>query len=149
MRQPTLAQITFLLLASPLALAQNADRRLESAKLDGSKQAAFTKLEEVAAKATGADPFDAPDSLLEAIADKRYGGLEDKRLKTVAVNFLSDLDITGGNSGSPVLDGQGKLVGLAFDGNWESVSSNWVFDPAMTRMIAVEPRGHRGVIQGG
>ncbi|MFK3650732.1 S46 family peptidase [Lysobacter enzymogenes] len=116
-------------------------------KLDGSKQAAFTKLEEVAAKATGAEPFDAPDALLEAIADKRYGGLEDKRLKTVPVNFLSDLDITGGNSGSPVLDGQGKLVGLAFDGNWESVSSNWVFDPAMTRMIAVDQRYMRWIMQ--
>ncbi len=116
-------------------------------KLDGSKQAAFTKLEEVAAKATGQDPFDAPDSLLEAIADKRYGGLEDKRLKTVPVNFLSDLDITGGNSGSPVLDGQGKLVGLAFDGNWESVSSNWVFDPVMTRMIAVDQRYMRWIMQ--
>ncbi|QWP76409.1 S46 family peptidase [Lysobacter sp. K5869] len=116
-------------------------------KLDGAKQAAFTKLEEVAAKATGQDPFDAPDSLLEAIADKRYGGLEDKRLKTVPVNFLSDLDITGGNSGSPVLDGQGKLVGLAFDGNWESVSSNWVFDPTMTRMIAVDQRYMRWIMQ--
>ena len=58
----------------------------------------------------------------------------------VPVNFLSDLDITGGNSGSPVLDARGELVGLAFDGNWESVSSNWVFDPVMTRMIAVDTR---------
>ncbi|MGO4780995.1 S46 family peptidase, partial [Lysobacter sp. 2RAB21] len=94
-------------------------------KLDGSKQAAFTKLEEVAAKATGQDPFDAPAPLLEAIADKRYGGLADKRLKSVPVNFLADLDISGGNSGSPVLDGQGKLAGIAFDNNWESVSSSW------------------------
>jgi hypothetical protein len=116
-------------------------------KLDGSKQAAFTKLEEVAAKATGQDPFDAPDSLLEAIADKRFGGLVDKRLKSVPVNFLSDLDITGGNSGSPVLDGEGKLVGLAFDGNWESVSSNWLFDPTMTRMIAVDQRYMRWIMQ--
>ncbi|WP_386342266.1 S46 family peptidase [Xanthomonas citri pv. citri] len=38
------------------------------------------------------------------------------------------------------MDAQGKLVGLAFDGNWESVSSNWIFDPAMTRMIAVDGR---------
>jgi hypothetical protein len=58
----------------------------------------------------------------------------------VPVNFLSDLDITGGNSGSPVLNARGELVGLAFDGNWESVSSNWVFDPAMTRMISVDHR---------
>ncbi len=116
-------------------------------KLDGSKQAAFTKLEEVAAKATGEEPFDAPESLLQAIAAKRDGGLADKRLKSVPVNFLSDLDITGGNSGSPVLDGQGKLVGLAFDGNWESVASNWLFEPAMTRMIAVDQRYMRWIMQ--
>ena len=116
-------------------------------KTDGSKQVPFTKLEEVAAKATGADPFDAPKSLLDAIAAKRYGGLTDKRLGTVPVNFLSNLDITGGNSGSPVLDGSGKLVGLAFDGNWESVSSNWVFDPTMTRMIAVDQRYMRWIMQ--
>ncbi len=116
-------------------------------KTDGSKQLPFTKLEEVAAKATGSDPFDAPQSLLDAIAAKRYGGLTDKRLGTVPVNFLSNLDITGGNSGSPVLDGSGKLVGLAFDGNWESVSSNWVFDPTMTRMIAVDQRYMRWIMQ--
>lgn len=116
-------------------------------KSDGSKQASFTKLEEVAAKATGKEPFDAPAALLEAIADKRYGGLADKRLKTVPVNFLSDLDITGGNSGSPVLNRDGKLVGLAFDGNWESVVSNWLFDPGMTRMIAVDQRYMRWIMQ--
>ena len=116
-------------------------------KVDGSKQAPFTRLEEVAAKATGKEPFDAPRSLLDAIAAKRYGGLADKRLGTVPVNFLSDLDITGGNSGSPVMDAYGKLVGLAFDGNWESVSSNWVFDPAMTRMIAVDQRYMRWIMQ--
>ena len=51
--------------------------------------------------------------LLDAVAAKRYGGLEDPRVGSVPVNFLSDLDITGGNSGSPVLDAHGKLVGLA------------------------------------
>jgi hypothetical protein len=116
-------------------------------KLDGSKQAEFTRLEEVAAKATGEEPFDAPKAVLDAIAAKRYGGLADKRLGTVPVNFLSDLDITGGNSGSPVLDAHGKLVGLAFDGNWESVSSNWVFDPVMTRMISVDQRYMRWIMQ--
>lgn len=116
-------------------------------KLDGSKQKEFTRLEEVAAKATGQEPFDAPKALLDAIKAKRYGGLEDRRLGTVPVNFLSDLDITGGNSGSPVLDGEGKLVGLAFDGNWESVSSNWVFDPKMTRMISVDQRYMRWIMQ--
>ncbi len=116
-------------------------------KVDGSKQAPFTRLEEVAAKATGEAPFDAPRALLDAIAAKNYGGLQDKELGTVPVNFLSDLDITGGNSGSPVMDARGELVGLAFDGNWESVSSNWVFDPTMTRMIAVDQRYMRWIMQ--
>lgn len=116
-------------------------------KLDGSRQQPFTKLEEVAAKATGVEPFDAPQALLDAVKAERYGGLADRKLKAVPVNFLSDLDITGGNSGSPVLDAQGRLVGLAFDGNWESVSSNWVFDPVMTRMISVDQRYMRWIMQ--
>lgn len=114
---------------------------------DGVAYTPFTTLEGVVAKHTGEDPFDAPLALREAVAAKRYGGLEDPRLGSVPVNFLSDLDITGGNSGSPVLDAHGKLVGLAFDGNWESVSSNWVFDPKMTRMIAVDQRYMRWIMQ--
>ena len=116
-------------------------------KRDGSVQKSFTLLEEVAAKATGVEPFDAPKAQLDAIAAKRYGGLADRRLGTVPVNFLSDLDITGGNSGSPVLDAHGRLVGLAFDGNWESVSSNWVFDKSVTRMITVDQRYMRWIMQ--
>ncbi len=116
-------------------------------KLDGTPQKSFTLLPEVAAKETGADPFDSPKSLLSAVKAKNNGGLADKRLGTVPVNFLSDLDITGGNSGSPVLDAEGKLVGLAFDGNWESVASNWVFDPVMTRMISVDQRYMRWIMQ--
>lgn len=116
-------------------------------KLDGTAQKPFTLLEEVAAKETGAEPFNSPPALLDAIKAKDYGGLADARLGTVPVNFLSDLDITGGNSGSPVLDAEGKLVGLAFDGNWESVASNWVFDPVMTRMISVDQRYMRWIMQ--
>ena len=108
---------------------------------------AFTTLEQVAAKATDSDPFDAPKVQLDAIKAKKYSGLVDAKLKTVPVNFLSDLDITGGNSGSPVLDAHGKLVGLAFDGNWESVASNWVFDPSVTRMISVDQRYMRWIMQ--
>ncbi|KAF1709480.1 dipeptidyl-peptidase 7 [Pseudoxanthomonas kalamensis DSM 18571] len=114
---------------------------------DGVEYTPFTTLQGVAAKETGEDPFDSPKALLEAVAAKRYGGLEDERLGSVPVDFLSDLDITGGNSGSPVLDAHGRLVGLAFDGNWESVSSNWVFDSAMTRMIAVDGRYLRWIMQ--
>lgn len=114
---------------------------------DGVEYTPFTTLEGVVAKETGEEPFDSPQALLDAVAAKRYGGLEDKRLGSVPVNYLSNLDITGGNSGSPVLDAHGKLVGLAFDGNWESVSSNWVFDPKMTRMIAVDGRYLRWIMQ--
>ncbi len=115
--------------------------------LDGTVYTPFTKLEEVAAKETGAEPFDNPKALLDAVAAKRYGGLADGQLKTVPVNFLSDLDITGGNSGSPVLDADGRLVGLAFDGTLESVASNWVFDPVITRMISVDQRYMRWIMQ--
>ena len=116
-------------------------------KLNGAKQLPFTTLEQIAAKTSGKAPFDSPQALLDAIEAKRYGGLADKRLGTVPVNFLADLDITGGNSGSPVMDARGRLVGLAFDMNWEAVVSNWVFDPDMTRMIAVDGRYVRWIMQ--
>ncbi|MDR2871447.1 MAG: S46 family peptidase [Xanthomonadaceae bacterium] len=114
---------------------------------DGVEYLPFTTLEGVVAKETDEEPFNSPKALLEAVKAQRYGGLEDQRLGSVPVNFLSDLDITGGNSGSPVLDANGRLVGLAFDGNWESVSSNWIFDPTMTRMIAVDGRYVRWIMQ--
>lgn len=116
-------------------------------KLNGVKQLPFTTLEQIAAKATGEEPFAAPQPLLDAIAARRYGGLADPRFGSVPVNFLADLDITGGNSGSPVVDAHGRLVGLAFDMNWEAVVSNWVFDPEMTRAIAVDARYVRWVMQ--
>ena len=71
---------------------------------------------------------------------KQYGKYADPKLGTVPVNFLTDVDITGGNSGSPTLNGRGEVVGLVFDGNWESVSASWVFNPAQTRAIHVDIR---------
>ena len=56
------------------------------------------------------------------------------------MNFLSTSDVTGGNSGSPTLNGQGELVGLLFDGNWESIVADWDFIPAVTRAIHVDIR---------
>jgi hypothetical protein len=109
---------------------------------DGVAYTPFTSLDGLAAKATGKEPFDAPKVQLDAIA-----AMSPAQKAAVPVNFLSNLDITGGNSGSPVLNAKGELVGLAFDGNWESVSSNWVFDPEMTRMIAVDERYMRWVIE--
>jgi len=114
---------------------------------DGVLHTPFTTLEGVVAKETGEDPFDSPQALLDAVAAGRHGGLADARLGSVPVNFLADLDITGGNSGSPVLDADGRLVGLLFDMNWESVASNWVFDPALTRAISVDQRYMRWIMQ--
>ena len=94
----------------------------------------------MAAKATGVEPFDAPQALLDAVGEQHFGEYASDELGTVPVNFLADLDITGGNSGSPVMDARGDLVGLVFDMNWEAVVSNWVFDPEMTRVIAMDSR---------
>jgi hypothetical protein len=56
------------------------------------------------------------------------------------VNFLTDNDITGGNSGSPVINGKGQLIGCAFDGNWEAMSGDIFFEPALQRCINVDIR---------
>lgn len=102
---------------------------------------AYTTASQIPAKNTGKAPFDAPAGLLEAIAAKRYGGYADRALGgELPVDFLSDLDITGGNSGSPALNGKGELVGLAFDGTIEGVASDVVFDGATTRTIQVDAR---------
>jgi hypothetical protein len=98
----------------------------------------FTTAAGVAQKATGESPFDAPPELLEAIAARDYGPYAADG--TLAVNFLSDVDTTGGNSGSATLDAKGRLVGLLFDGNWESLVSDWDFVPEVTRSIHVDVR---------
>ena len=54
--------------------------------------------------------------------------------------FITNLDITGGNSGSPVLDAYGNLIGLAFDGNWEAMSGDVIFEPELQRCICVDIR---------
>lgn len=77
--------------------------------------------------------------ILDALNKKDFGhyAAEDG---TMRVNFLSDNDITGGNSGSPVLNGKAELIGLAFDGNWESLSGDILFEPEMQRTISVDIR---------
>jgi V8-like Glu-specific endopeptidase len=71
--------------------------------------------------------------------NKDYGQYAMKNGK-LPVAFLSDNDITGGNSGSPVIDGEGRIIGLAFDGNWEAMSGNIHFDPKNKRTINVDIR---------
>ena len=91
-------------------------------------------------KNTNAYPFDAPKPLLAAIAKGDFGSTADPVLKTQTVNFLTNLDTTGGNSGSPVLNAKGELIGLNFDSNWESVSASWWFDPRYKRAVHVDMR---------
>lgn len=107
---------------------------------DAVSYAPFTTLAGIVQKSTGVEPFDAPPAQLAAIREGRGAALRDPALGDVPVNFLSDLDVTGGNSGSPTLNARGELVGLLFDMTWESVASNWLFNPALTRAIHVDAR---------
>ncbi len=107
---------------------------------DGLIYTPFTTLEGIVAKNTGVAPFNAPQRELDMIAAKDYGQYELSSIGSVPVNFLSDLDSTGGNSGSPTLNAKGELVGLLFDGTIESVNSDWDFDPRTTRTIHVDTR---------
>jgi hypothetical protein len=91
-------------------------------------------------KNTGKVPFKAPDRLLAAVTGKKFGPYVASNLGEVPIDFLSDLDITGGNSGSPTLNSRGELVGLAFDGNYEAMSSDWRFMPELSRSIHVDLR---------
>ncbi len=107
---------------------------------DGVSYAPFTTAQGIVEKATGVEPFNAPKAELDAIRAKVFDGYASPKLGTLPVNFLADLDITGGNSGSPAMDAHGQLVGLAFDGNWESVSGDWLFNPKLNRSIQVDVR---------
>ena len=103
-----------------------------------------TTLQGVVAKARPGDKeFDAPPALLAAAAKvlaTGKGPFMDAKLGDVPVDFLSDVDTTGGNSGSAVLNGKGRLVGLLFDGTYETIASDLLFDPVNTRSIQVDIR---------
>ena len=107
---------------------------------DGIVYEPFTRLEGITEKDTGEAPFDSPRRQLEAIEAREHGRYALRDIGSVPVNFLSDLDSTGGNSGSPTMDSRGNLVGLLFDGTIESVNSDWDFDPRTTRTIHVDTR---------
>jgi len=111
---------------------------------DGLTYKPFTGLKGIIEKQTGEGDFNAPQAQLDAIkallAGNRKSPYLDPVLKDVAVNFLSTVDTTGGNSGSPTLNAKGQLIGLLFDGTYESVASNFIFDSVTTRSIHVDSR---------
>ena len=99
----------------------------------------FTTTEGLLAKEIPKDPeFDVPEKLKEFISAKDYGRYG--KNGTLNVCFLTNNDITGGNSGSPVLNAKGELIGCAFDGNWEALSSNIIYNPELQRCINVDIR---------
>ena len=79
------------------------------------------------------------------IAKKDWGRWGEKG--QLYVNFLTNNDITGGNSGSPVLDGRGRLIGLAFDGNRESMANDAWFHPELSKTVCVDIRFVMWIIQ--
>ena len=82
--------------------------------------------------------FVVPEKLKELYASKDYGRYgQDGEM---VVGFITNNDITGGNSGSPVMNGKGELIGLAFDGNWEAMSGDIAFEPELQRTICVDVR---------
>lgn len=100
----------------------------------------FSTLSGVIAKNTGEKPFDMPQKLAELKNNSDPGEWTDPELKDVPACFLMTGDITNGNSGSAVMNRHGKLIGLAFDGNYEAMTSDWQFQEAIQRAIAVDIR---------
>ncbi|MBV36770.1 MAG: dipeptidyl-peptidase 7 [Rickettsiales bacterium] len=104
---------------------------------DGMLATPFTTLEGISAKHTGEEPFNSPQKQLELIKSKTYGEYEDSALNSVQVNFLSTVDTTGGNSGSPTMNANAEFVGLLFDGVYESIIGDWDYNPELNRSIHV------------
>ena len=88
----------------------------------------------------GDEEFDVSPKLKKAIVENNYGAYLDKKTGEMHVAFLNNNDITGGNSGSPIFNAKGELLGLAFDGNWEAMSGDIVFEPDLQRTINVDVR---------
>ena len=100
----------------------------------------YTTMDGVMAKyVPGNWEFDIPQDVRDLVAKKDYGRYANENGELV-VNFITTNDITGGNSGSPVIEGEGNLIGLAFDGNWEAMSGDLSFENKVQRTICMDAR---------
>ncbi len=107
---------------------------------DGVHDKYFTTLDGLIAKyKPGSDEFDAPKELIDLYNQKDYGRYADKD-GSLHTCFITNNDITGGNSGSPVMNARGELIGVAFDGNWEAMSGDIAFDKKYKRTIVCDIR---------
>jgi hypothetical protein len=108
---------------------------------DGVKYSSITTLNGIKEKYKPGDyEFDLPAKLLELIEKKDYGQYIDKTANDIVVAFITDNDITGGNSGSPAINAKGELIGLCFDGNYEALGHKIAVDKKLTRTINVDIR---------
>ncbi|MGD0338078.1 MAG: S46 family peptidase [Bacteroidota bacterium] len=107
---------------------------------DGVSCKSTTHLTGAVEKATDSEPFDLPKKLIELEKQKDFGPYADQKSNDIITCFLSNLDITGGNSGSPVINGNGEFIGVAFDGNYEALTGDFEFDPKLNRTISVDAR---------
>lgn len=108
---------------------------------DGAWYNYYTTIDGVLQKnAMGEEDYDLLPSVKKAIQSGNFARWADAKSKKLQTCFISSNDITGGNSGSPVFDGNGRLIGLAFDGNWEAMSGDIEFEPDLQRTISVDIR---------
>ncbi len=125
---------------STLRLSYGKVRALPADKRNDAKVNNFTTMDGMVKKYKAGDAeFDLPSRLLELNKAKDFGKYADKS-GFMPINFLTDNDITGGNSGSPVLNGKGELIGVAFDGNIEAMAGDVIFDKNLQRTISVDIR---------
>lgn len=100
----------------------------------------FTHLSGVIEKDTGREPFDAPEKLKQLYRARDFGQYANAEGTDVPVDFLSDVDIIGGNSGSPIINGKGEQVGIVFDGNYEGLGNDFFYNEEKGRTISVDIR---------
>ena len=125
---------------STLRLSYGKVRALPADKRNDAKVNNYTTLAgQVKKYKKGDEEFDLPARIIEMNKNKDFGRFADKD-GSLHVNFLTDNDITGGNSGSPVLNGKGELIGIAFDGNIEAMAGDVIFDKKLQRTINVDIR---------
>ena len=140
LRESKLNAISYPDANSTLRLTYGKVRALPADKRNDAKINNYTTMDGMVKKYKKGDAeFDMPTKIIDMNRAKDYGQYADKA-GFMPVNFLTDNDITGGNSGSPVLNGKGELIGLAFDGNIEAMAGDVIFDNKLQRTINVDIR---------